>query len=191
MLSLKTDSSQRWLTQVKENLDEILIDHAHCEKKAAGCAMNLIFAYVENYELCREMTEIVNEELDHFHQVIELLTRRGVRFKRQKPSTYGRHLNDLVRRDEPQRAIDRLLIAGLIEARSCERFALLRDHIEDPELSKFYGILFESEARHYTSYVRLAKMYGSETEVHDRLNELADLEAKIIADGESVPRMHS
>ena len=126
MLTLKTDSSARWLEQVESNLPEILIDHAHCEKKAAGCAMNLIFAYVENYELCREMTEIVNEELEHFHRVIELLTRRGIRFRRLTPSSYGRRLNDLVRRDEPHKAIDRLLVAGLIEARSCERFDLLR-----------------------------------------------------------------
>ena len=191
MLTLKTDSSERWLIQVQENLPEILIDHAHCEKKAAGCAMNLIFAYVENYELCREMVEIVNEELEHFQRVLDLLARRGIKFKRQVPSTYGRRLNELVRKDEPAKAIDRLLVAGLIEARSCERFDLLRKHVDDAELSEFYHELFESEARHYTSYVRLAKMYGNEKVVMDRLNELADLEAEIIASGDPIPRMHS
>ena len=191
MLTLKTDSSERWLIQVRENLPEILIDHAHCEKKAAGCAMNLIFAYVENYELCQEMVEIVNEELEHFQRVLDLLSRRGIKFKRQVPSTYGRRLNDLVRKDEPAKAIDRLLVAGLIEARSCERFDLLRKHVDDGEFSDFYHELFESEARHYTSYVRLAKMYGNEQVVMDRLNELADLEAEIIASGDPMPRMHS
>lgn len=191
MLTLKTDSSERWLQQVRENLPEILIDHAHCEKKAAGCAMNLIFAYVENYELCQEMVEIVNEELDHFQRVLDLLARRGIRFKRQIPSTYGRRLNDLVRKDEPQRGIDRLLVAGLIEARSCERFDLLRKHVDDAELSDFYHELFESEARHYTAYVRLAKMFGSEDVVLARLDELAGLEAEIIATGDPMPRMHS
>lgn len=191
MLTLKTDSSERWLVQVQENLPEILIDHAHCEKKAAGCAMNLIFAYVENYELCQEMVEIVNEELEHFQRVLDLLSRRGIKFKRQVPSTYGRRLNDLVRKDEPAKAIDRLLVAGLIEARSCERFDLLRKHVEDTELSDFYHELFESEARHYTSYVRMAKMYGNEQVVMDRLDELADLEAEIIASGDPMPRMHS
>ena len=191
MLTLKTDSSERWLIQVQENLPEILIDHAHCEKKAAGCAMNLIFAYVENYELCQEMVEIVNEELEHFQRVLDLLARRGIKFKRQVPSTYGRRLNELVRKDEPAKAIDRLLVAGLIEARSCERFDLLRKHVDDAELSEFYHELFESEARHYTSYVRLAKMYGNEKVVMDRLNELADLEAEIIASGDPIPRMHS
>ena len=191
MLTLKTDSSERWLIQVQENLPEILIDHAHCEKKAAGCAMNLIFAYVENYELCQEMVEIVNEELEHFQRVLDLLSRRGIKFKRQVPSTYGRRLNELVRKDEPAKAIDRLLVAGLIEARSCERFDLLRKHVDDAELSEFYHELFESEARHYTSYVRLAKMYGNEKFVMDRLSELADLEAEIIASGDPIPRMHS
>lgn len=191
MLTLKTDSSERWLIQVQENLPEILIDHAHCEKKAAGCAMNLIFAYVENYELCQEMVEIVNEELEHFQRVLDLLSRRGIKFKRQVPSTYGRRLNELVRKDEPAKAIDRLLVAGLIEARSCERFDLLRKHVDDAELSEFYHELFESEARHYTSYVRLAKMYGNEKVVMDRLSELADLEAEIIASGDPIPRMHS
>ena len=191
MLTLKTDSSERWLQQVRENLPEILIDHAHCEKKAAGCAMNLIFAYVENYELCQEMVEIVNEELDHFQRVLDLLARRGIKFKRQIPSTYGRRLNDLVRKDEPQRGIDRLLVAGLIEARSCERFDLLRKHVDDAELSDFYHELFESEARHYTAYVRLAKMFGSEDVVLARLDELAGLEAEIIATGDPMPSMHS
>ena len=108
----------RWLAQVDAHLDEILIDHAHCEKKAAGTALNLIFAYVEDQELCREMAFIVNEELEHFQMVLDLLNRRGIRFRRLKPSSYGRELNDLVRKQEPQRAVDRLLVAGLIEARS-------------------------------------------------------------------------
>lgn len=191
MLTLKTDSSERWLEQVDANLPEILIDHAHCEKKAAACAMNLLVAYVENYELCREMTEIVNEELEHFHRVLQLLSRRGIRFRRLKPSSYGRMLNELVRKDEPGRVIDRLLVAGLIEARSCERFDLLSKHVDDPELSEFYHELFESEARHYTSYVRMAKMYGSEKAVMARLHHLADREAEILAAGNPLPRMHS
>src|SRR3954454_17934391 len=85
-------------------------------KKAAGTALNFVFAYVENIELCREMTEIVREELEHFHLVLELLAKRGIRFRRLKPSSYGRGLNDLARKQQPQRAVDRLLVAGLIEA---------------------------------------------------------------------------
>jgi tRNA 2-(methylsulfanyl)-N6-isopentenyladenosine37 hydroxylase len=191
MLHLKTASSDRWLQQVHEHLDEILIDHAHCEKKAAGTAMNLMFSYIENEQLCRDMTEIVNEELEHFHLVIDLLKRRGIPFRRLKPSVYGRKLNELVRKFEPERAVDRLLVAGLIEARSCERFDLLRQHVGDEELAGFYGSLFESEARHHSTYVRLAKMFASEETVEQRLSELSTAESEIVAEGEELPRMHS
>ena len=191
MLNLQSDTSERWLHQVDNDLDEILIDHAHCEKKAAGTAMNLIFAYVENEPLCREMLTIVNEELEHFEMVLDLLKRRGIAFKRQTPSSYGRRLNDLVRKQEPQRAVDRLLVGGLIEARSCERFDLLRKHITDTELSEFYGSLFESEARHHSTYVNLAKGFASDDVVHQRLQELSAKEAEIIAEGDDFPRMHS
>jgi tRNA-(ms[2]io[6]A)-hydroxylase len=191
MLSLKSTTSERWLHQVAEHLDEILIDHAHCEKKAAGTAMNLLFAYVEDQPLCREMARIVNEELEHFELVLDLLARRSIRFRRLTPSSYGRRLNDLVRKLEPQRAIDRLLVAGLIEARSCERFGMLRDRIADRELAQFFGSLFESEARHHSTYVRLALAFGEEADVRARLDELAEQEAQILALGDDVPRMHS
>jgi len=191
MLNLQSTSAARWLKQVDQHLDQILIDHAHCEKKAAGVAMNLIFAYVDREELCREMTTIVNEELEHFHLVLDILKRRDIRFQRIQPGSYGRKLNACARKFEPHRAIDRLLVASLIEARSCERFSLLRDHVEDAELSEFYGSLFESEARHHTTYVRLAKMFGPDDAVQSRLNELAELEAAIIAEGDPLPRMHS
>src|SRR4029079_1757964 len=162
MLHLKCDTPERWLAQVDADLPAILVDHAHCEKKAAGTALNLIFAYVENIELCREMTEIVREELEHFHMVLGLLASRGIPFRRLTPSTYGRELNDLVRKQEPQRAVDRLLVAGLIEARSCERFHVLADHVRDEKLSAFYRALFESEARHHTTYTRLRKHFAPE-----------------------------
>ena len=191
MLSLQSATSRRWLEQVDTGLDEILIDHAHCEKKAAGTAMNLIFAYVDHEPLCREMVGIVNEELEHFERVLDLLKSRGIPFRRLQPSSYGRRLNDLVRKHEPQRAIDRLLVAGLIEARSCERFDLLRQHVRDPQLAEFYGGLFESEARHHSCYVRLAKQFGSEQAVAERLIELAAQEAEIIGTGDPWPRMHS
>jgi tRNA-(ms[2]io[6]A)-hydroxylase len=191
MLHLESVSQDRWLRQVDEHLEEILIDHAHCEKKAAGYALNLMFSYIEHEELCREMTAIVNEELDHFHQVLARLRERGIRFRRLPPGGYGRRLNELVRKHEPGRAIDRLLVASLIEARSCERFALLRDHVSDAALADFYGSLFESEARHHATYVRLAKTFGDEDAVEQRLAELARAEAQVIAEGDERPRMHS
>jgi tRNA-(ms[2]io[6]A)-hydroxylase len=191
MLSLQSTSDARWLAQVDAHLDEILIDHAHCEKKAAGVAMNLLFSYVDQVPLARAMTEIVNEELAHFHLVLDLLDRRGIRFRRLSPSSYGQRLHALVRKEEPARAIDRLLVAGLIEARSCERFAVLRDHVADAELREFYGSLFESEARHHATYVRLACDVAPEETVRERLHWLAAEEAAIIAQGDPVARMHS
>jgi tRNA-(ms[2]io[6]A)-hydroxylase len=137
------------------------------------------------------MTEIVQEELDHFHQVRAILDRRGIRFYKLPPSAYGSKLHELISKREPQRAVDRLLVAGLIEARSCERFALLRDALADRELANFYGSLFESEARHHSTYVRLAKDFMNEEAVRDRLAELAAAEAALIEAGEPHPRMHS
>ena len=191
MLNLKSLSPERWLAQVRDHLPEVLIDHAHCEKKAAGTAMNLMFAYVDKPDLCCELSAIVKEELDHFELVLDLLKRREIAFRRLPPGNYGRELNELVRKQEPQKAVDRLLVAGLIEARSCERFDLLRQHLEDRELSEFYGSLFESEARHHSTYVRLAKLFAPEAAVHSRLAELAVEEAAIISRGNALPRMHS
>jgi tRNA-(ms[2]io[6]A)-hydroxylase len=191
MLGLKSQTSPHWFSQVDGALDEVLIDHAHCEKKAAGTAMNLIFAYVEDDQLCREMERIVVEELEHFRLVLDLLKRRNIRFRRLSPSSYGRKLNELVRKIEPGRAVDRLLVAGLIEARSCERFAALSDHVDDTELANFYADLFASEARHHATYVRLAKRYADEAAVEQRLEWLAHREAEIIAEGDPCARMHS
>lgn len=191
MLHLQSQTGERWLKQVDEHLDLMLIDHAHCEKKAAGAALNLIFAYVEDEQLCRDMTEIVNEELEHFQMVLDLLKKRDIKFCRLKPGGYGRKLNDLVRKQEPQKAVDRLLVAGLIEARSCERFQVLANHVDDAELADFYHGLFESEARHHSTYTRLAKNFAPEAQVVARLDELAAAEAEILAEGDELPRMHS
>lgn len=191
MLNLQSTSDARWLEQVSANVEELLIDHAHCEKKAASTAMSLLFAYVDNVELCRAMSDIVVEELDHFRLVLDLIEARGMTFRRLRPSTYGARLAELVRPHEPNRAVDRLLVAGLIEARSCERFAVLRDNLPDAELAAFYGSLFESEARHHSTYVRLAKLFAADADVRRRLDELAAAEATIIALGDDAPRVHS
>lgn len=191
MLNLQSNSSARWLNQVDRHLEEILIDHAHCEHKAAATAMSLFGAYIECQSLCEEMTRIVAEELEHFHMVLALLGRRRIHFRKLPPGNYGRELNKLVRGNEPGRAVDRLLIAGLIEARSCERFSLLAKHVDDSELADFYASLFESEARHHTTYVKLAREFASETVVKQRLTELAAKEAAIIDIGHKLPRMHS
>ena len=191
MLNLQVETPDRWLNQVDENLDQVLLDHAHCELSAARTALNLMVAYVLYEPLTVEMTRIINEELDHFHQVLEQLNRLDIDLKRQQPGHYGKRLNALVRSEEPMRGVDRLLVAALIEARSCERFCLLRDHVRDPELADFYGSLFESEAGHYATYVQLAKDFMPSDIVDQRLDELASEEAQIILEGYSLARMHS
>jgi tRNA-(ms[2]io[6]A)-hydroxylase len=193
VLHLQSESTARWLQQVDQHLEEILIDHAHCERKAASTAMNLMNAYTEDRELCRQMTIIIEEELEHFEMVWALLDRRGIAFRRLPSGPYGRQLNALVQGGEPQRAVDRLLIASLIEARSCERFRLLSEHLRsrDPELADFYAGLFESEARHHTTYVQLAQRFQSRDQVRERLDQLSAKESEILAEGSPLPRMHS
>ncbi len=191
MLSLNSPTSATWLPKAEAALDELLIDHAHCEKKAASTALGLIFAYVEHTDVVRKLSPIVTEELEHFELVLDLLERRNIRFRRLSPSSYGRRLHELVRRDEPERAVDRLLVAGLIEARSCERFGLLRDRLADRELAEFYGSLFESEARHHSVYVQLACEFADPQTVRSRLEELSAAEAEILATNDDPPRMHS
>jgi tRNA-(ms[2]io[6]A)-hydroxylase len=193
MLNLQSSTHARWLAQVDSDLPAILIDHAHCEKKAAATAMSLLLSYGGVMALCHELPPIVVEELDHFRQVLDLLERRGIAFCPQKPGGYGKRLNELARKTEPERAVDRLLIASLIEARTCERFSLLKDHIaeRDAELAEFYGSLFESEARHHTTYVQMAYHFAPQEEVHARLAELSAAESEIVAQGDRLPRMHS
>lgn len=192
MLSLKETTAPRWLAEVERHVPQLLLDHAHCEKKAAGVAMNLIFTYGSGRPaLCRELSEIVVEELAHFRLVLDLLAERGLEFCAQKPSEYGGRLNELVRRVEPARAVDRLLVAALIEARSCERFGLLRDQLADRRLADFYGSLFESEARHHSTYVQMAQHFAPLDAVRERLDELAMAEAHIIRQGSGPARMHS
>src|SRR5437868_13152085 len=112
MLSLHAPTSTQWLDRVRPHVDLLLIDHAHCEKKAAGVAMNLLFAYVDHVPLVRAMTEIVQEELSHFHQVLDLCQARGIPFRKIPPSHYGSRLHALIRKEEPGRAVDRLLVAA-------------------------------------------------------------------------------
>ncbi|MCC9644975.1 tRNA-(ms[2]io[6]A)-hydroxylase [Rhodopirellula sp. JC740] len=193
MLHLHSESTKRWLHQVDNHLDELLLDHAHCERKAASTAMNLMNAYTENLDICEEMARIVEEELEHFFMVVEILKKRGIPFRRIAPGPYGRNLTGLIRQNHPDRAVDRMLVASLIEARSCERFRLLAEHVKErePELSEFYAGLFESEARHHTTYVRLAEHFVDRETVRQRLAELSKLESEIIAEGSDMPRMHS
>jgi tRNA-(ms[2]io[6]A)-hydroxylase len=191
MLHLHCPTPEGWFAQVESQLELLLVDHAHCEKKAAGTAMNLIFAYVDKTDFVRALKDIVVEELEHFQQVLDLLAARGTKFRRLPPSSYGARMAELIRKQEPGKGVDRCLIAALIEARSCERFAILRDRLADRELAAFYGSLFESEARHHATYVEFAKLFAPADEVERRLEELAEREGEIIRQGDPFPRVHS
>ena len=191
MLNLQASTPPHWFAKVSANLEELLLDHAHCEKKAAGVAMNLLFSYVDVPDLARELPEIVREELDHFEQVFDKIKARGYPWRKLKPSRYGERLYQLIRKEEPGKGIDRMIVAGLIEARSCERFGILRVHLQDRELAEFFGSLYESEARHHGTYLRLACHLAPREEVRERLEKLAQQEAEIMVDGEDLVRMHS
>ena len=191
MLRLRHETPKSWVDEVEGSLEEILIDHAHCEKKAAGVGMNMIFAYVTNHEMVNALSELVSEELDHLQQVIRIMEPRGISLRAQQQSSYGQRLAQLARTEEPGKAVDRCLIAALIEARSCERFQLLAEHLSDRDLAAFYGSLMESEARHHGLYIRLAMLHAEKDEVLRRLDELAEAEARIIQQGDPFVRLHS
>lgn len=191
MLRLARPTDPAWVDRVVERLDEVLVDHAHCEKKAASTAVNLIFRYQHDAGLMVPLSELAREELEHFEQVLGLLGERGVPFEPQVPSAYASQLHKAVRKGEPERLLDTLLCCALIEARSCERMKLLAEGLPDAALAAYYGTLLASEARHHALYVDLAiERHGREATLA-RLAELAALESDIIEGLPVEGRMHS
>jgi tRNA-(ms[2]io[6]A)-hydroxylase len=188
---LQQPTSFAWVEQAIANLDLILLDHSHCERKAAGVALNLMFRYPSNTKLVRMLTAIAREELEHFELVNQWLERRGVPLGPLSSPPYGANLKAQIRPQEPKRLLDSLLVSGLIEARSHERLGLLATHCPDPELSQFYRSLMASEARHYGIYWVLADTYFERSAVTQRLEELAVVESKILATLHPEPRIHS
>ena len=191
MLGLAAPSSPAWLERALAHLDQVLVDHAHCEKKAASTAVSLLFRYPERTALLPVLSALAREELAHFEQVLGLLDRRGIAYGRLTPSPYATELLAAVRPEEPERLADTLLCLALIEARSCERMRLLSEAVDDAELATFYRGLLASEARHHQSYVSLAATVLPETAVRERLAELAAHEAAVIAAAPALPRMHT
>lgn len=194
MLHLAAPSDPAWVGRALANLDVILVDHAHCEKKAASTALGLIFRYADKPSLLVPLSRLAREELSHFEEV---LASRGIAFARLVPSPYAGELMSIVRDREPKRLLDTLLVCSLIEARSCERMQILADGIEDglddEELAQFYRRLLASEARHCESYVYLARGLGlfPEEEIRSRLAEVAAHEAAVIARAPEEPRLHN
>ena len=191
---LASASSASWLAQANARPDLVLIDHAHCERKAAGVALQLMFRYPSDEALGAALSPLAREELEHFELVLQLLQRRGIALRPLPAPAYGATLAASVRKGEPERMLDSFLVAGLIEARSHERMALLAAHSPDPELRALYGELLASEARHFGLYWCLCEeRFGREATVA-RLEELAAVEVQALtgqlAQADAV-RMHS
>ena len=182
-----------WVDAACVHWRELLIDHANCEKKAASSALALIFAYPEDQELCAALSRLAREELRHFEQVQQLIRRLQVGFERQRPGRYAAGLRAALRQHEPARKLDLLLAGALIEARSCERFALLAPRLPQP-LGAFYASLQQAEARHFELYLRLAQRAGGDGDVaavQSRLRALAAVEAELISASDEQLRFHS
>lgn len=188
---LKEATRPEWLELALDHLDDILLDHSHCERKAASVAINLMFRYPSSTKLVRELTAIAKEELEHFELVNQWLERKNIPLAPLNAPPYGAELRKLIRPQEPERMLDSLLISALIEARSHERLGLIGEHCPDPELAKFYRGLMASEARHYGAYWLLATTYYDVDQVNARLEELAIAESQILATLHPEPRIHS
>ena len=191
---LAAPSSARWLEQAIERPEELLIDHAHCERKAAGAALQLMFRYPSSEVLAAALSPLAQEELEHFDQVLQLLQRRGIALRPLPAPAYGARLAGEIRRQEPLRQLDSFLVAGLIEARSHERMALLAEHSPDPELRALYGELLASEARHFGLYWVLCEKHWSREVIIPRLQQLAAAEVEALSGSLEHPqdvRMHS
>jgi tRNA 2-(methylsulfanyl)-N6-isopentenyladenosine37 hydroxylase len=188
---LKQPTASAWTEQALAHLDIVLLDHSHCERKAAGVALNLMFRYPAREKLVRMLTVIAREELEHFELVNQWLERRGIAMGPLPAPPYGASLNVHIRRQEPERLLDALLVSGLIEARSHERLGLLAQYCPDSELAAFYRTLMASEARHYGVYWVLANTYFEPEAVQHRLEELSTLESNLLATLHPDPRIHS
>lgn len=182
MLGLKLPTDPRWVNIAEKNIEEILIDHAHCEQKAASTAISLIVSFPEYTELVTEMIALVKEEMSHFKMVHDRLIKKGVVLGRDRKDEY---VMDLIKffpkgGSRTNQLVHRLLYAALIEARSCERFRLLSENLVDKELAKFYRDLMVSEANHYTLFLNFARQYGDRVEVDQKWQDLLEYEATLM-----------
>ena len=184
-------TDRAWALRALAHLDEILVDHAHCEKKAASTAVSLLFKYPDRPALLAPLSRLAREELAHFEEVLTALAARGIRFRHQMPSPYAAGLQRAVRSREPERLLDALLCSALIEARSCERLRLLAGALDDAALAELYRGLLAAEARHHQTYIELATTVAPLRQVHERLSALAAHEASVLAAAPPLPRLHT
>ena len=191
MLHLASQTAADWFDRVADCLDLVLIDHAHLEKRAASTALSMIFRYTSRTDLTRELARVVREEMEHFELMLDVLEQRGIEFRQLDPAPYARELVGHVRKQEPETLLDKLLVAALIEARSCERFRILATRLPDDDLRTLYDGLATQEAHHHMLYTRLARTYFDPADVSARLDELARLEALAVEGSVGEPRLHS
>ncbi|HAV55511.1 MAG TPA: tRNA 2-methylthio-N6-isopentenyl adenosine(37) hydroxylase MiaE [Aequorivita sp.] len=184
MLGLKLPTDPRWVNIVEKNIEDILTDHAWCEQKAASTAVSLIVSFPEYTELIQEMIALVKEEISHFKMVHDKILERGWVLGRDRKDEYVLQIVQFFPKggSRTTQLVHRLLYAALIEARSCERFRLLSEELEDKELAEFYRKLMVSEANHYTMFLGFARQYGDRKEVDQKWNELLSFEAEVMKD---------
>lgn len=182
MLGLKLPTDPRWVNIVEKNIEEILTDHAFCEQKATSTAISLIVSFPEYTDLVKEMIELVKEEMSHFKMVHDIILERGWTLGRDRKDDYVLQLIKFFPKggSRTTQLVHRLLYAALIEARSCERFRLLSEELQDKQLAKFYKKLMISEANHYTMFLGFARQYGELNDVNTKWQELLDYEATIM-----------
>ena len=180
---------QQWIDNALANQDLMLIDHAHCEKKAASTALSLMYRYVDNTGLLNRMSRLAREELRHFEQVLAIMNKRGVEYCHLTPARYAAGLRQEVRSEDPGRLVDVLIVGAIIEARSCERFAALAPFL-DEKLADFYTSLLKSEARHYQDYLTLAEQAAGES-IQARVGDFLALERALIKEPDTEFRFHS
>jgi len=194
MLHLKLPTDPRWVDIAEKNIEDILVDHAYCEQKAATSCISLIVLYPDKEKLVDVLTPIVAEEWGHFERVMEQLKKRGYKLGKGRKDEYVNQLMAFIKTaglSKEAKLMDQLLLCALIEARSCERFKLLWKNIADEELQKFYYELMISEAGHYVSFIELAREYSDRKVVDARWQEILEAEAEIIKNlGYRKDRMH-
>ncbi len=179
-----------WLEVAKDNIPLLMQDHANCEKKAAGTAMNLIFRYEFHRDLQVKLAQLVREEMLHYEQVLDLMKERGLAWSHLPAGRYAKELLKHKRTYEPFAMIDVLIIGAFIEARSCERFAALADVIDDEKLARYYRYLLKSESRHYEDYLALAQSLA-DTSIDERVAFFRTIENELITSSDEVFRFHS
>ena len=183
-------TSQAWVNAAVNNLPLIIQDHANCEKKAAGTAMNLIFRYEFSYDLQRKLAQLIREEMLHYEQVLGIMNERGQAWKYLSAGRYAKGMLKHKRTYEPAAMVDVLIIGAFIEARSCERFAALSEVINDERLAKYYRYLLKSESRHFEDYLALAQSL-SDDNIDERVAFFKEVEAELISTPDTELRFHS